>query len=404
MSIIVQKFGGSSLSSKDRMKKAAEKVIDAKKAGNSVVVVVSAMGREGDPYATDTLINLVGNTEEVSSRELDLLLNCGEVISAVVFSQLIKGAGYKSVALTGAQAGIITDNSFTEARILKVNPEKVLKHLEDDKIVVVSGFQGITEKGELTTLGRGGSDTTAAALGVALDAKLVEIFTDVDGVKTADPNIVRDAKTLNIATYHEICELARQGAKVVHQRAVELIMQKNIPLKIRSTFTDEPGTLVTNSNRNGNEVEIQNDRLITGITYMKDLSQIIVESEKDGCITSSQLRIFKALASLNISIDFISVSPSEIKFTVNEKDLRKVQKVIKDLSLTAKITHDCAMVSVVGANIRGIPGIMARIVEALVEENIPILQTTDSYTSIWVLVKKEDMKNALNAIHGKFKL
>lgn len=404
MSIVVQKFGGTSLSSKERTKKAAEKVIEAKKAGHSVVVVVSAMGREGDPYATDTLINLVGSTEDVSLRELDLLLNCGEIISAVVFSQFIKNMGYKSVALTGAQAGIITDDSFNEARILKVKPKKVLEYLKKDEIVVVSGFQGVTENGDHTTLGRGGSDTTAAALGVALDAEFVEIFTDVDGVKTADPNIVKDAKTLNMATYDEICELARQGAKVVHQRAVEIIMHKNIPLKIRSTFTDEPGTLVTN-NGSSAEVEIQqNDRLITGITYMKNLSQIIIKAKEEECFTSSQLKIFKALASSEINIDFISVSPCEIKFTVNEKDLKKLQKVIEDLSLSAQITRDCAMISVVGASIRGIPGIMARIVEALVEADIPILQTTDSYTSIWVLVKKEDMEKAIRALHEKFNL
>lgn len=404
MGIIVQKFGGSSLSSEERIKKAIERVIETKKAGHSVVVVVSAMGRQGDPYATDTLINLVNNPEYTDSRELDLLLNCGEIISAVVFSQHLKNEGYESVALTGAQAGIITDESFNEARILKVKPERVLNYLKDDKIVVVSGFQGITEKGDLTTLGRGGSDTTAAALGVALNADLVEIFTDVDGVKTADPNIVKDAKTLKVATYDEICELARQGAKVIHQRAVELIRQKNIPLKIRSTFTDDPGTLVTHSNGEGAEVEIKNDRLITGITYMKDLSQIIIKSDSDECITKSQLKIFKVLAKAHISIDFISISPSEIKFTINEKDLNKVEKIIKDLSLSAKITQDCAMVSIVGANIRGIPGIMARIVEALVEEDIPILQTTDSYTSIWVLVKQKDMAKALNAIHKKFAL
>lgn len=404
MGIIVQKFGGSSLSSGKRTKKAVERVIETKKAGHSVVVVVSAMGREGDPYATDTLINLVNSPKDTDSRELDLLLNCGEIISAVVFSQHLKNEGYESVALTGAQAGIITDESFNEARILKVNPERVLNHLKNGKIVVVSGFQGITEKGDLTTLGRGGSDTTAAALGVALNADLVEIFTDVDGVKTADPNIVKDAKTLKVATYDEICELARQGAKVIHQRAVELIRQKNIPLKIRSTFTDDPGTLVTHSNGNGAEVEIKNDRLITGITYMRDLSQIVIKSNKGECLTKSQLIIFKAMAKSHISIDFISISPCEIKFTVNEKDLKKVKKVIEDLSLSAEITKDCAMVSVVGANIRGIPGIMARIVEGLVEKGIQILQTTDSYTSIWVLVKKQDMAEALNAIHEKFEL
>ena len=219
MKIIVQKFGGSSLTTQEQRMQAANKVIAAKKDGYASVVVVSAMGRTGDPYATDTLISLVKNTNKtINPRELDLLLNCGEIISAVVLCQLFNSLGYEATVLTGCQAGIITDNSFTEAKILKVKPDKIIKNLKENKIVIVTGFQGITEDGELTTLGRGGSDTTAAALGVALNAEFVEIFTDVDGIKTADPRIVKDAKTLEVVTYNEICQLAQQGAKVIHPR------------------------------------------------------------------------------------------------------------------------------------------------------------------------------------------
>lgn len=404
MGIIVQKFGGSSLSTKERMQKATERVLKAKEEGYSVVVVVSAMGRSGDPYATDTLIDLIKNcTDQVSSRELDLLLNCGEIISAVVFSQVLSSLGHESIALTGAQAGIITDDSFTEAKILKVKPERVRKYLEEGKIVVVTGFQGITEEGDLTTLGRGGSDTTAAALGVALEADFVEIFTDVDGIKTADPNIVKDAKTLETATYNEISQLAHQGAKVIHPRAVEIIMQKNIPLKIRSTFEDAPGTLVTNFRDNG-AVEIYGDRLITGITHMKNLSQIKIDPDKNQCLDESQLVIFKTLAESNISIDFINVSPHKLKFAVKSDDVSKVKSVIEKLGLKALITEGCAMVSVVGANIMGVPGVMARIVKALVKENVQILQTSDTYTSIWCLVKEEDMEKAIIALHEEFEL
>jgi aspartate kinase len=403
--IIVQKFGGTSLATKDRIQKAAEKVIEAKKKGYDVVVVVSAMGRSGDPYATDTLLDYVkSSVKKVSSRELDLLLNCGEIISAVVFSQSLESMGFKSTALTGAQAGIITDSSFNCARILRVKADRVLENLKEGKIVVVTGFQGITDGGDLTTLGRGGSDTTAAALGSALNAEFIEIFTDVDGVKTADPRIVKDARTLQTATYYEICQLAHQGAKVIHPRAVEIAMQQNIPLKIRSTFSDTPGTLVTSCRNNLKEIELISERLITGITYMTNLTQIKIDPDKDRCLDETQLKIFRSLADANISIDFINVSPHKIKFTVKESDNVKVRQIIKDLGLNSQINTGCAMVSIVGANIMGVPGVMAKIMEALVKENVQILQTADSYTSIWCLVKQENLEKAIIALHKEFEL
>ncbi|MGI6485525.1 MAG: aspartate kinase [Tepidanaerobacteraceae bacterium] len=405
MKIIVQKFGGTSLATKDRIQKAAEKVIEAKKKGYDVVVVVSAMGRSGDPYATDTLLDYVkSSVKKVSSRELDLLLNCGEIISAVVFSQSLESMGFKSTALTGAQAGIITDSSFNCARILRVKADRVLENLKEGKIVVVTGFQGITDGGDLTTLGRGGSDTTAAALGSALNAEFIEIFTDVDGVKTADPRIVKDARTLQTATYYEICQLAHQGAKVIHPRAVEIAMQQNIPLKIRSTFSDTPGTLVTSCRNNLKEIELISERLITGITYMTNLTQIKIDPDKDRCLDETQLKIFRSLADANISIDFINVSPHKIKFTVKESDNVKVRQIIKDLGLNSQINTGCAMVSIVGANIMGVPGVMAKIMEALVKENVQILQTADSYTSIWCLVKQENLEKAIIALHKEFEL
>ncbi|NLT94523.1 MAG: aspartate kinase [Clostridia bacterium] len=405
MKIIVQKFGGSSLSTQEKRLQAANKVIAAKKDGYAIVVVVSAMGRTGDPYATDTLINLVKNiNRDINPRELDLLLNCGEIISAVVFCQVISNLGYEAIVLTGAQAGIITDNSFTEARILKVNPEKVFKNLKDNKIVIVAGFQGITHDGELTTLGRGGSDTTAAALGVALDAQFVEIFTDVDGIKTADPRIVKDAKTLDVVTYNEICHLAHQGAKVIHPRAVEIAMQKNIPLRVRSTFNDAPGTLVTNHSDMQNSVEISSDRLITGIAHVPRITQLKIPTKNYKDIKGLELKIFRSMALSNISIDFINVHPDQVIFTVRDDDAEKAEQIINNLGLEVEVLPGCAKVSAVGANMAGVPGVMAKIVEALTEENIQILQTADSHTTIWCLVKKEDMEKAVIALHRKFNL
>lgn len=405
MKIIVQKFGGSSLSTQEKRLQAANKVIAAKKDGYAIVVVVSAMGRTGDPYATDTLINLVKNiNRDINPRELDLLLNCGEIISAVVFCQVISNLGYEAIVLTGAQAGIITDNSFTEARILKVNPEKVFKNLKDNKIVIVAGFQGITHDGELTTLGRGGSDTTAAALGVALDAQFVEIFTDVDGIKTADPRIVKDAKTLDVVTYNEICHLAHQGAKVIHPRAVEIAMQKNIPLRVRSTFNDAPGTLVTNHSDMQSSVEISSDRLITGIAHVPRITQLKIPTKNYKDIKGLELKIFRSMALSNISIDFINVHPDQVIFTVRDDDAEKAEQIINNLGLEVEVLPGCAKVSAVGANMAGVPGVMAKIVEALTEENIQILQTADSHTTIWCLVKKEDMEKAVIALHRKFNL
>ncbi|MEW5899373.1 MAG: aspartate kinase, partial [Bacillota bacterium] len=213
MRFIVQKFGGTSVATPELRERVAGKIIAAKEEGYTPVVVVSAIGRAGDPYATDTLINFARQAHrDLSAREMDLLMSCGEVISGVVMAAVLQKAGHPAVFLTGAQAGIVTDDSFNEARILKVKPENILKQAKEGKIVIVAGFQGVTEDGEITTLGRGGSDTTAAALGVALNAAYVDIYTDVEGIMTADPRIVDGAQALEKVTYDEICQLAHEGA------------------------------------------------------------------------------------------------------------------------------------------------------------------------------------------------
>ncbi len=227
MKIIVQKFGGTSVRNDESRLKAAEHVRKAVDNGYKVVVVVSAMGRDGEPYATDTLLSLV-EPSSLSKREQDLLVSCGEIISAVVFSNLLNGMSVSSVALTGAQAGFRTNDDFTNAKILEMKCESLKRQLETNDVVVVAGFQGQSQTGEVTTLGRGGSDTSATALGAALQAEWVDIFTDVEGVMTADPRIVKDARALDTMTYNEICNMAYQGAKVIHPRAVEIAMQAKI--------------------------------------------------------------------------------------------------------------------------------------------------------------------------------
>ncbi|MHB8157453.1 MAG: aspartate kinase [Desulfocucumaceae bacterium] len=404
MKFIIQKFGGTSLITEELREQVAGKAISAKEEGYVPVVVVSAIGRTGDPFATDTLINFVRSAyKDTGLREMDLLMSCGEIVSGVMMAATLQKKGHPAVCMTGAQAGIITDGTFSEARILKVKPDNIIKYAKEGKIVIVTGFQGATSEGDITTLGRGGSDTTAAALGVALDAEYVDIYTDVEGIMTADPRIVEDARPMDIVTYDEICQLAHEGAKVVHPRAVEIVMQKNIPMRVKCTFTDGPGTLVTSSGEaNKGTIDITRDRTITGITQIPNLAQfkITVDDGEEGL--RQKRRIFKCLALAGISIDFINVYPAMVVFTVKDEATQKTAQVLENTGYSADITPGCAKVAAVGAGMTGVPGVMASIVEALTREDIQILQTNDSYTTIWVLVKMDDMQKAVRALHRQF--
>ncbi|MDN5361776.1 MAG: aspartate kinase [Moorella sp. (in: firmicutes)] len=399
MKVLVQKFGGSSVASPEQRLVVAGHIERAYRAGYQVVVVVSAMGRRGAPYATDTLLELL-DTNGVNPRERDLLLSCGEIISGVVLAGVLENRGLPAVFLTGGQAGIITDAQFGDARILRVEPRRIQSYLDQGRMVVVAGFQGVTENGEVTTLGRGGSDTTAAALGVALGAEAVEIFTDVDGVKTADPRIVSDARTLDTITYNEVCQMAYEGAKVIHPRAVEIAREKNIPLRIKSTFNDGPGTLVVAWQPGATGVHISRDRVITGITHMDGLTQLRVPLT----VGEGGEAVFPLLAQNNISVDFINVFPWELVFTVKSEVAPQAIELIKGLGLEVSARSGCAKVATVGAGMRGIPGVMATIVTALGREGIQILQSADSYTSIWCLVDSKDMERAVQVLHREFKL
>jgi aspartate kinase len=404
MRFIVQKFGGTSVATAESRAKATNKIIAAKEEGYMPVIVVSAIGRKGDPYATDTLINMASAAHnDIPAREMDLLMACGEIISGIIMVATLQKIGHPAVFLTGGQAGIITDNSHNEARIIKINPEKIIKHAREGKIVVVAGFQGQTEEGEVTTLGRGGSDTTAAALGVALNAAYVDIFTDVEGIMTADPRIVSEAQTMEKVTYDEICQLAHQGAKVVHPRAIEIVMQKNIPLRVRSTFTDTLGTLVTSTGEvYSGAIDITRDRPITGITHIPNLVQFKITIEAGADSLAQQRRLFKSLALSGVSIDFINVYPNEVIFTVKEEVWTKTAQILENAGFIAQITPDCAKVAAIGAGMTGVPGIMANIVESLTKEDIQILPANDSYTTIWILVKRENMEKAVRALHNRF--
>ena len=404
MRLIVQKFGGTSVASSEVRSLCLNKVESAIQQGFNPVVVVSAMGRKGDPYATDTIIGLARNANaNIAPRELDQILYCGEMISAVVMTGTLQAAGIDAVMLTGGQAGIITNNHFGNGRILRVDPAKIMSLIKLGKTPVVCGFQGITADGDFTTLGRGGSDTTAAALGAALNAEMVEIYTDVEGIMTADPRIVANARILDCISYGEICQLAHQGAKVIHPRAVEIAMQKNIPLIVKSTFSDAPGTLITNIAKEDTEGPAVDDRIATGVTYLPNIAQIQIDLPADNTHGESS-KIFRAMADNAISVDLINVHPGQIMFTVSEELLEKAAAILRNLNYAVMTHSGCAKVSVVGGGMREVPGVMASFVEALSVNNIAILQTVDSHTSISVLVKRADVALAVTALHDKFGL
>lgn len=407
MKIVVQKFGGTSLATPELRANVCDIIASARNDDDTaVVVVVSAIGREKDPYATDTLLNLIKEANPSPHlREMDFIMSCGEIISGVVLASLLTARGINSMFMSGAQAGIITDSNYGNAHILYVNPNKLINCLEKGITPVVAGFQGVDETGEITTLGRGGSDTTASALGVALNAEFIDIFTDVDGVMTADPRIVDDARVLDAITYNEICQLAREGAKVVHPRAVEIAMQSGIPLRVRSAFNRSAGTLVTNQvHGTGDRVRLVSDRLITGITYTSNLAQFKIDISDVKDKNSLELKVFKSLAVADISVDFINIHPDVIMFTVGVGNTQKAVEVLKRIDMYPDVELNCAKVAVVGAAMTGIPGVMAQVVEALSEADIPILQSGDSYTNIWCLVKREHMERSVKALHDKFEL
>lgn len=403
MRILVQKFGGTSLSSARAREHVVEHIRRELNQGYHLVVVVSAMGRKGDPYATDTLLDWISeNGSGLAAREKDLLLCCGEIISATTLCTILQEQSIPAVVYTGAQAGFVTDGQFGNARILDVHPNRVLESLEQGKVVIVTGFQGQTESGDFTTLGRGGSDTSATALGAALHAEMVDIYTDVNGILTADPRLVEDAKPLTIVSYAEICNMAHHGAKVIHPRAVEIAMQAQVPVRVRSTFSEEEGTLVTNPEGFSDHKPGIVDRFVTGIAYVSNVTQITVEAH-EGTV-DLQLQVFKAMAQHHISVDFINVTPSGAVYTVFDEDAERAISILHRLGFEPKALSGCAKVSVIGGGMNGVPGIMARIVEALTEQEIQILQSADSNTTIWVLVRKDDMVNALRALHAKFEL
>lgn len=402
MAIIVQKYGGSSVADAEKIKNVARRVAATKEKGNHVVVTVSAMGK-----TTDELIHLAQQvTEQPDERELDVLLSTGEMISCTLLAMALKSLGYDAISLSGAQAGIWTDAVYSRARILTVEAHRIVKELGEGNIVIVAGFQGITRDMDITTLGRGGSDTTAVAMAASLEAQICEIYTDVEGVYTADPRFVPQARKLNEISYEEMLELATYGAKVLHPRAVELAELFNIPILVASSFTESPGTLI----HGGIAMEVRNK--VRGIAHDMDVAKITILGVPDrpGIATA----IFEALAKENISVDTIVQNASvervtDLTFTVAKSDLdramRAVEPAAKSIGARGCVADaKLGKISIIGTGMQNTPGFAARMFRALYEQGINIELITTSEIRITCIVDQERVQDALIVLHKAFEL
>ena len=404
MKIIVQKFGGTSVATPEAREAVVKKVKGALEQGFKPVVVVSAMGRKGQPYATDTLIGVL-KAANVSPHlhEMDLLMSCGEIISSCVMAATLQANDINSRALTGGQAGMVTDAEFGVAKIKRIDTKNLFNLLEEDVVPVICGFQGVTEEsGDITTLGRGGSDTSAAAFGAALKADMVEIYTDVDGIMTADPRIVDDAKIMKQISYGEICEMAHQGAKVIHPRAVEIAMRNNVPMVVKSTFSDAPGTLISSQSAYVKGEITIGEHIASGIAHLTGLAQFKVTLDPKDSANGKAL--FAKLAEGGVSIGSLNLQPELTMFAVYTPDIAKTEEILKQTNYQYELNKDCAKVSVVGAGMGGVPGVMSTFVAALANKNITILQTMDSDATISAIISEKYVSEAVNALHEAFKL
>lgn len=392
--LVIQKFGGTSLATTELREIAAARVQACRSDGFQPIVVVSAIGRNGSPYATDTLLSLGNECAELSGRSHDLIASCGEIISAVVFSQVLRSLEIDAVPLTGAQAGILTDGVFKSARIKAIDCRRIRAHVEAGQVPVVAGYQGPTNGGDVTTLGRGGSDTTACMLGAALQAKQVEIYTDVDGLMTADPRIVPETRLIAEAEYSEVRALAQKGAKVIHPEALEFASSAGIPLHIRSSEHSAPGTMVQFGSTGSP---------VTGIASFSNVDFFSLSSAQQRPYASG-LGAFSDIADANISVHFIDVRPNETTFVVETEHTHVVSDILSARGVAFQISSDYAKVSVIGVGMTGKPGMMATVVDTLSDRDIAIFQSTDSQTSISVLVRKEDEPEAVRSLHAAFGL
>ena len=408
MGLIVQKFGGSSVADAEGMKRVAARIVATKKAGNQVVVVVSAMGD-----TTDELIELANAVTPIpQGRELDMLLTAGERISMAVLAMAINNLGFEALSFTGSQAGVITDSVHGKARIIDVTPGRIREAIDSGAIAIVAGFQGISQDTkDITTLGRGGSDTTAVALAAALDADVCEIYTDVDGVFSADPRVVPSARKLKTVTYEEMLELAAAGAKVLHLRCVEYARRFNLPIHVRSSFSPNEGTWVVENHPEGGTME---QAIISGVAHDKSEAKVTIVGVPDR--TGIAARIFQAIADNDINVDMIVQNVSaaatgltDISFTVSKTEGQKATDVLKriqgEVGFASLIYDDTiGKLSLVGAGMRSHPGVTATFFASMADAGVNIEMISTSEIRISVIVREADVERAAKAAHSAFGL
>jgi aspartate kinase len=401
---VVMKFGGTSVADAERIKRAARRIVRAKEQGHHVVAVLSARGKTTD--------ELIASAEEVSAapdpREMDMLLSTGERISCALCAMAINDLGHRAISLTGSQAGIVTDTSHTKARILDVRAGRIREALDQDQIVLVAGFQGVSTARDVTTLGRGGSDTTAVALAAAMEAEVCEIYTDVAGVYSADPRIVDNARKLPILSFDEMLEMSASGAGVLQLRSVEYARTHGVRIHCRSSFTEEPGTFVVG------EEETMERPLITAVTHSTDEARITLLGVPDHPGIAG--RIFTVLADANVNVDMIiqneplsEGASADMSFTVPRADVRTAREALEPVAAElgiADVRHDPTMgkVSVIGAGMKSHPGVAAKVFRTLGEEGINIEMISTSPIKISCVIDGEQVPNAVRSLHSAFEL
>lgn len=402
MGIIVQKFGGTSVGNIERIKNVARRLMETQRKGKEVVAVVSAMAGE-----TDRLIQLAHEVaDSPDTREYDVLVSTGEQVSIALVAMAIHSFGGKARSFMGHQVKILTDESFSKARIVSIDAERLLKEVEEGYIAVVAGFQGVDEAGNVTTLGRGGSDTSAVALAAALEAEVCEIYTDVDGVYTADPNICPNAQKIKRISYEEMLEMASLGAKVLQTRSVEIGKKFNVPIHVRSSFSEEEGTMVT---REDEEME---KYVVSGVTYNRNESKLTITGIPD--VPGMAAKIFKPIADANIVVDMIiqnvsSDGKAALTFTVSKSDtknaLELLQTIGKELNATS-VTADTniSKVSMVGAGMRSHAGVAAKFFSTLAKEGINIMMISTSEIKISCVIEEKYTELAVRVLHDAFGL
>ncbi|ACK42644.1 MULTISPECIES: aspartate kinase [Dictyoglomus] len=403
MSLIVQKYGGTSVGSIERIKNVAQRIAKYYHSGHKLVVVVSAMGD-----TTDELIDMAEKLNpNPNPREMDFLLSSGERISAALTAMALQNLGIPAIALSGKQAGIMTDSVFTKANIKKIDPKRILEELEKGKVVIVAGFQGYEpEKGDVTTLGRGGSDATAVALAAVLKADICEIYTDVDGIFTADPRVVPNAKKLEFISYEEMLEMASQGAQVMQLRSVDLAATYHVPVVVRSSFNENSGTLI------GEVKEVESKQKVKGIAHNKNIAKITIIGVPDK--PGIAHKIFAPLGEKSINVDDIVQNVSkegitDLSFTVSERELNEALKVVQEVAKeigAKKVLYDnnVGKVSIVGWGIQSTPGIAAKMFGILASEGINIEMITTSEIKITCIIRRDLVEKAVRALHDGFNL